>query len=145
MRATVTLMGLQRHHFWAHQASQDWLQHIVQHISYDEQWLEAFCMTWITFQDLLELLWLYLEWQDTGMWPHPTTDTCLALTVLKLATPSSLRYVGHLFGMGNTTTREAVLEVCSALQDGQGDTIVTRFAHYFGVCSFIRDTFLGSW
>ncbi|KYO28122.1 hypothetical protein Y1Q_0005116 [Alligator mississippiensis] len=38
------------------------------------------------------------------------TDTHLALAMLKLTMPASLQYVGHLFGVGKATTREAILE-----------------------------------
>ncbi|KYO32958.1 hypothetical protein Y1Q_0011282 [Alligator mississippiensis] len=36
------------------------------------------------------------------------TDSQLALTLLKLATPTSLLYVSHLFAVGKVTTGETV-------------------------------------
>ncbi|KYO24660.1 hypothetical protein Y1Q_0017764 [Alligator mississippiensis] len=68
-------------------------------------------MTRATFQNLLEQLRQHLEQQDTSMWMPLPTDTQLALALLKLATPTSLRYVGHLFDMGKATTGEAILKV----------------------------------
>ncbi|KYO48864.1 hypothetical protein Y1Q_0020217 [Alligator mississippiensis] len=53
-RDTVALLGLQPCHLWACQASQDWWQHIIQHIWDNEQWLEALCMTRAIFRDILE-------------------------------------------------------------------------------------------
>lgn len=43
------------------------------------------------------------------------TNTRLAISLLKLATPASPHYIGHLFGMGKVTTSEVVLAVCVAL------------------------------
>lgn len=48
------------------------------------------------------------------------TSTHLALALLKLAMPTSLRCVGHLFGVGKATAGEAFLEVCGAGQVGLG-------------------------
>ncbi|KYO43353.1 hypothetical protein Y1Q_0017630 [Alligator mississippiensis] len=76
-------------------------------------------MTWATFWDFLEQLQPHLEWQDTTMWVPLPTDTRLALALLQLAMPTSLRYVGHLFGVG-----KAILEVCSTLQDMPGHMVL---------------------
>ncbi|KYO37449.1 hypothetical protein Y1Q_0017250 [Alligator mississippiensis] len=57
--------------------------------------------------------------------PQPLPmDTQLALALLKLAMPASLCYISHHFGMGKVTTGEAFLEVCSALQDVLGHTVL---------------------
>ncbi|KYO47065.1 hypothetical protein Y1Q_0013983 [Alligator mississippiensis] len=47
-------------------------------------------MTWTIFQDHLEQLQPHLEQQDTNMWLPLPVDTWLALTLFKLATPTSL-------------------------------------------------------
>ncbi|KYO32903.1 hypothetical protein Y1Q_0011241 [Alligator mississippiensis] len=72
-------------------------------------------MTQATFLDLLEQFYLHLEWQDTNMQEPLPVDTKLAITLLKLAMPASLHYIGHLFGMGKVTTGDRVLEVHDAL------------------------------
>ncbi|KYO29161.1 hypothetical protein Y1Q_0009944 [Alligator mississippiensis] len=84
----------------------------------------AFHMTQATFRDLLYQLQPYLECQDTGMCPAHSTNSCLALTLFKLAVPASLCYVGHLFGMGKATTGGPILEVCSTIQDMLADTVL---------------------
>ncbi|KYO24312.1 E3 ubiquitin-protein ligase RFWD2 isoform B [Alligator mississippiensis] len=58
------------------------------------------------------------------MWPRLPTETQLAITLLKLAMPTSLHYVGHLFGMDKATTREAALEFWGTLQDMPGHTML---------------------
>ncbi|KYO34653.1 hypothetical protein Y1Q_0015444 [Alligator mississippiensis] len=63
----------------------------------------------------LEQFWLYLEQQDTGMWLPLSLNTYLALTLLKLAMPTSLQYVNHLIDVGKAITRAVILEVCGAL------------------------------
>ncbi|KYO23661.1 hypothetical protein Y1Q_0002292 [Alligator mississippiensis] len=110
--ATVAILGLQPLHLWAH-----W-------ISEAEQWLEAFCMTSATFQELMEQLRPHLECQDTDMSVGRGSCTCLALTLIKLAMPTSLWYVSHLFGMGKATARETFLEVCGTLQDVLANTML---------------------
>ncbi|KYO47059.1 hypothetical protein Y1Q_0013978 [Alligator mississippiensis] len=67
-------------------------------------------MIWTTFLDLLELVDLLVEWQDTTMQQPLPTDTKLAITLLKPAMPASPHYVSH-FGMGKAATGEAILEV----------------------------------
>ncbi|KYO44750.1 hypothetical protein Y1Q_0016859 [Alligator mississippiensis] len=58
------------------------------------------------------------------MCPAPPDNTDLAVALLKLATPTSLQYVGHLFDVVKATARKAVLEVCGTLQDVLADTII---------------------
>ncbi|KYO23878.1 hypothetical protein Y1Q_0015863 [Alligator mississippiensis] len=106
--AALTLQSLQPLHLWACQASQDGWPHIVKHTLDDKQWLEAFQVTHANFWELLLQLWPHLEQQDTAMRPPFPTDTWLVRTLFKLSTPSSLCYVGHLFGVGKA---KAVLEV----------------------------------
>ncbi|KYO42434.1 hypothetical protein Y1Q_0022274 [Alligator mississippiensis] len=81
-------------------------------------------MAWATFQDLLELQ-LYLEWEDIVMWPPFPVNTWLVLTLLKLALPTSLHYVNHLFWMGKTSVGEVVLEsaIYREVNSGAGDLI----------------------
>ncbi|KYO19571.1 hypothetical protein Y1Q_0007497 [Alligator mississippiensis] len=86
----------------------------VHHTWDDDQWLEAFRMTWATFWHLLEQLCLHLEQQDTNMWPPLPVDTRLAIALVKLAMPTSLCYVGHLFSVGKATTRKTILELIFA-------------------------------
>ncbi|KYO44560.1 hypothetical protein Y1Q_0005919 [Alligator mississippiensis] len=50
-------------------------------------------------------------------------DAWLTIALLKLATPASLYYMDHFFGIGKATTKEVVLEVCSALQNMLGHTV----------------------
>ncbi|KYO37968.1 hypothetical protein Y1Q_0019456 [Alligator mississippiensis] len=71
-------------------------------------------MTRATFQHLLEQPWPHLEWQDTGMWLSLPADTHLALTLLNMATPAILQYVGHLFGVGKATAMETILELTTS-------------------------------
>ncbi|KYO19019.1 hypothetical protein Y1Q_0018970 [Alligator mississippiensis] len=86
-------------------------------------WLEAFRMTQAIFWDLLEQHQPHLEWQTTSMWPPLPVDTQLALTWLKLAIPTGLWYVSHLFGMDKAIVGKAILELCGTLQDILGDTV----------------------
>ncbi|KYO35168.1 hypothetical protein Y1Q_0001052 [Alligator mississippiensis] len=79
---------------WAHLANQDLWLYIVQATWDDKQWLEAFCITWTTFLDVLEQLHSHLEQQNTIM-QHPT-HTQVAIALLKLAMPSSLWAAGLL-------------------------------------------------
>ncbi|KYO24413.1 hypothetical protein Y1Q_0002046 [Alligator mississippiensis] len=43
------------------------------------------------------------------------TDTWLALTLLKLTTPTSLWYISQLLSVGKAVTGEAILEVCEVV------------------------------
>ncbi|KYO24721.1 hypothetical protein Y1Q_0017811 [Alligator mississippiensis] len=70
---------------------------------------QAVAVARTTFQDLLEQLQPHLEQQNTNMQLPLTTDNQLALTLLKLAMPTSFRYVGHHFGVDKATAREATL------------------------------------
>lgn len=38
-----------------------------------------------------------------------------SIALFNLATPVSLQYIGHFFGVGKATSGEAILEVCGAL------------------------------
>ncbi|KYO41836.1 hypothetical protein Y1Q_0008103 [Alligator mississippiensis] len=95
-------------------------------------------MTWATFQDLLEQLQTHLEQQDTTMQLPFSTNTCLALTLVKPAMPASLWYISHLFGVGKVTTRKAFLEVYSALQDVLDSLAVVVGFHALGFPQCIR-------
>ncbi|KYO42242.1 hypothetical protein Y1Q_0002856 [Alligator mississippiensis] len=92
-------------------AAPNWLQHLVQKTWDDEQWVNAFWLTWATFWDLVQQLWPHLEFQDTSICLALPTNIRLAVLLLKLATPTSLQYVGHLFGVRKATIREAVLDL----------------------------------
>ncbi|KYO33861.1 hypothetical protein Y1Q_0024490 [Alligator mississippiensis] len=70
-------------------------------------------MTWATFQDLMEQLCPHLEWQDTNVWQTFPLGTQLVIALVKLATPTSLHNVGHLFSMGKVTAKKAVLQATS--------------------------------
>ncbi|KYO47641.1 hypothetical protein Y1Q_0019735 [Alligator mississippiensis] len=48
-------------------------------------------MAWVTFWELMEQLQPHLDWQDIVMWLHLLVDTHLALGLVKLAMPSSLK------------------------------------------------------
>lgn len=61
---------------------------------------------------------------------HPT------LALLNLAMPACLWYVGHLFSVGKATTRDAVLEVCGALQDVLTDTVLHVHESHMLVAGF---------
>ncbi|KYO23548.1 hypothetical protein Y1Q_0010110 [Alligator mississippiensis] len=111
------LLGLQVCCLWAYPGSQKWWLHIIQCSWDNEQWLDSFCMTWATFQELLNHLCLHLEQQATIMQPpFPTQD--------QLATSARLCYISHLFSMVKATPGEAILEVCGTLQDVLGHTML---------------------
>lgn len=74
-------------------------------------------MTQAMFQELVQQLSSYLECQTTTMCPPLPIETQVAITLFKLTTSASLCYVGHLFGVDKPIAREAVLEVCGAVQD----------------------------
>ncbi|KYO37679.1 hypothetical protein Y1Q_0021987 [Alligator mississippiensis] len=103
---------------------QDWWLHIIHYTWVDKQWLDSFCMTQDTFWNLLQHLWPHLERQDADLHLALPADTWLALTLLKLTTLASLCYIGHLFGVGKATAREAVLEVYGMFQDMLGHTVL---------------------
>ncbi|KYO18743.1 hypothetical protein Y1Q_0009176 [Alligator mississippiensis] len=67
-------------------------------------------MTQTTFQDLLEKLCLNVEQQNITMLQPLPVDIQLAIALLKMAAPASIHYMGHIFGVGKATTREALLE-----------------------------------
>lgn len=81
-------------------------------------------MPWTMFQELLHHLGPHLEQQPTTMHPLLSVQTWVAITLLKLIIFFSLCYFGHLFRVGKVTTEEAVLEVCSAIQDVVGHTML---------------------
>ncbi|KYO48757.1 hypothetical protein Y1Q_0004131 [Alligator mississippiensis] len=121
--AIHTLLGLQPCHW----ASQNWWKHSVQATWDDKQWLEAFCATQATFLDLVEQLCLHLECQNTTMRQALPMETWLAITMMKLAMPTSLHNMGHLFGVGKATTGQAVLEVSSTLQNVLGHIVLGMY------------------
>ncbi|KYO44898.1 hypothetical protein Y1Q_0022973 [Alligator mississippiensis] len=59
----------------------------------------------------------------TTMWLPLLADTWLVLTLLKLAIPADLCYMGHLFEVDQATAGKATLEVCGALQDMLGHMV----------------------
>lgn len=81
-------------------------------------------MTQAIFRELLEQLCMHPEWQAITMQQALPIDTWLAVALLKVATPTGLHYIGHLFGVGKATTGEAVLEVFSVLLDMLGNTML---------------------
>ena len=72
-------------------------------------------MTQATFQELLNQLFPHWEQQTTNMWQPLPAETWLTNTLLKLATPASLHYVSHLFGMGKATSGDVILGVWGTL------------------------------
>lgn len=58
------------------------------------------------------------------MWPCLLTETWVAITLHKFTMPTRLWHIGHLFGVGKVTSREAILEVCGTFQDVLGHTML---------------------
>ncbi|XP_025049244.1 uncharacterized protein LOC102381943 isoform X4 [Alligator sinensis] len=80
---------------WAHVSSSDWWERIVLSIWDDQQWLESFRMSRDTFLHIVSLLSPHIERQDTVKRHAVTPEKRVAVAIMKLATPTSLRFIGN--------------------------------------------------
>ncbi|XP_019371705.1 PREDICTED: uncharacterized protein LOC109296671 [Gavialis gangeticus] len=102
---------------WAHPSSTDWWERVVLGTWDDELWLQTFRMRRDTFMDIAAQVAPHIARQDIVMRPTLSPEKRVAIAVLKLATPGSLRYIANQFGVGRSTAGEAVREVCLVIQD----------------------------
>lgn len=68
-----------------------------------------------TFQELFAELYPALQHGNTKMRPALRVEMRVAIAVWKLAMPDCYRSVGNQFGIGKSTTRVAVIQVCRAI------------------------------
>ncbi|KYO43776.1 hypothetical protein Y1Q_0010056 [Alligator mississippiensis] len=116
-RALWITLRSSNHRVWAHKSSSDWWEQIMLTTWNKQQWLETIQMTRETFNHIISMLGLQIVRQDTVMCWAFTPENRVAMTIMKLATPSSLHYIANQFCMGPCTARLATHEVYQLLQD----------------------------
>ncbi|KYO18898.1 hypothetical protein Y1Q_0018878 [Alligator mississippiensis] len=71
----------------------------------------------------------HITCQDVRMRPLLTLEKRVAITIMKLATPSSYRCIINQIGMGKTTADEAIWDVRLVIQD----VLTNRFIHHINL------------
>ncbi|KYO41910.1 putative nuclease HARBI1 [Alligator mississippiensis] len=109
---------------WAHTSSTDWWERIVLSTWEDKQWLETFRMSRATFMHIVTKLSPYITRQNTVMRRPLSPEKRVAIAVLRLATPTSLRLISNQFGVGMATAGVAVREVCRLLHNVMANSFI---------------------
>ena len=69
----------------------------------DREWYADFCMIYLTFIKLCDVLRPYIEHKDTHYRPTLSVEKVVALVLKRLAFGWSDRNVGNEFGVGRST------------------------------------------
>ncbi|KYO41318.1 putative nuclease HARBI1 [Alligator mississippiensis] len=115
--AVLTKLGSSICMAWAHESSLDWWEQIILTTWNDQQWLETFQMTREMFYHIISILGPHIVRRDTNMCWAILPDKRVAMAIMKLATPTSLRYIANQFGLAPCTPGLATCEVCQMLKD----------------------------
>ncbi|KYO26539.1 hypothetical protein Y1Q_0002165 [Alligator mississippiensis] len=87
----------------------------------DQQWLEMFQMMREMFYHIVSMLGPHIVRQDTDMrWAIPP-DKRVAMVIMKLSSPSSLRYITNQFGIAACTIGLATREMPRANAEDSGE------------------------
>ena len=109
---------------WEKQRSREWWTDIVKGTFSDDQWMEYFRMTKVTFEILCEYLCPSFPDQARSVWEPLQLDHRVAIAVYWMASSAEYRTIANLFGVGKSTVNKCILDVCRAMAENILDKYV---------------------
>lgn len=97
---------------WSIQRSDDWWRQVQAGVYGDGWWRKNLRMTKDTFPMVCNELRPHIERTVTTFRQPISVETRVAVTIWKLATNVEYRTIAELFGIGQSTVGEIVLETC---------------------------------
>lgn len=101
--------------FWTRYRSNHWWEHVVNEEFDEEEWMQNFRMSRATFTMLCDKLRPYSSKKDTRLRKCIAMERRIALCIWRLATNSSYREIGHLFGVSTASACIITNSICSTL------------------------------
>ena len=93
---------------WRKEISSDWHERIVLQTFTDEQWVENFRMTRLTFNKVCRVLEPDLSPMENNVGDAIVVQKQVAVTIYWLATPTEYRTIGNLFGVAKSTALKCI-------------------------------------
>ena len=106
--------------------SQHWWNYVVMATFKDNDWLENFRLSKVTFMHLCDQLHPYIQCQDTHLRKCISVERRVGITLWCLATYGEYGSIGHLFVVARATVCGIVHNTCRAIVN----VLLIQYIHY---------------